>query len=72
MNELRDKSELNADVAELLYEKSYYDNVCHPSYYACLQLMSHKLIKKGMDLDRQASIASSRFGGNSHKAWHSR
>ena len=68
MNELKDKSELNMNAAEKMFECSYYDSVCHPAYYACLQLMSHKLIRKGVGLDRQWSIASSQYGGNSHKA----
>lgn len=68
MNELSDKSDLNMLSAELLQKSSYYDSVCHPVYYACFQLMSHKLIRKGIDLSQQGSIASSQYGGNSHKA----
>lgn len=68
MSELKDKSELNMDAAELMFKHSYYDSVCHPAYYACLQLMSHKLIRKGVDLDKQGIIASSQYQGNSHKA----
>lgn len=56
------------DAAKLMFEHSYYDSVCHPAYYACLQLMSHKLIRKGINLDMQASISSSQYKGNSHKA----
>lgn len=68
MNELKDKSEINMNAAEKMFECSYYDSVCHPAYYACLQLISHKLIRKGVGLDKQGAIASSQYGGNSHKA----
>lgn len=44
MNELYDKSEINLEAAIKLHEAGMYDAVCHPSYYSCLQLMSHKLI----------------------------
>lgn len=56
------------DAAALMLKHSYYDSVCHPAYYACLQLMSHKLIRKGVSLEQQGAIASSQYGGNSHKA----
>ena len=68
MNELKGKSELNMDAAKLMLEHSYYDSVCHPAYYACLQLMSHKLIRKGIDLEKQGLLSSSQYRGNSHKA----
>lgn len=68
MNELKDKSDINLMATQLLYDNALYDSVCHPAYYACLQLMSHKLIRKGIDLNQQASIASAQYNGNSHIA----
>ena len=68
MNALKDKSDLNLEASRLLCSSSLYDNVCHPAYYACLQLISYKLAKKGIDLNQQATIASSQYNGNSHKA----
>ena len=68
MDELKDKSTLNLSAAEILYQNYHYDSVCHPAYYACLQLMSYKLIRKGISLNKQGSLASSEYDGNSHKA----
>lgn len=67
MNELYEKSDLNIDAAEKLYNHCLYDSVCHPAYYSCLQLMSHKLIKKGVSLSDQASLCSTKYFGHSHK-----
>lgn len=67
MNELYDKSQLNLDAATFLYDKGLYDSVCHPAYYSCLQLMKHKLIKKGLSLEEQASLSSASYNGNSHQ-----
>ena len=66
MNGLFDKSSLNIDASELLYNAHLYDSVCHPAYYACLQRMKHKLIKKGISLENQASETSNSFHGHSH------
>lgn len=67
MNELYNKSEINFDAANVLYEARMYDSVCHPTYYSCLQLMSHKLIRKGVSLYDQGVLASNKYGGKSHK-----
>jgi uncharacterized protein (UPF0332 family) len=67
MNELYDKSQLNLDAATFLYQKGLYDSVCHPAYYSCLQLMKHKLIKKGLSLNEQDSLSSAKYNGNSHR-----
>jgi uncharacterized protein (UPF0332 family) len=67
MNELYDKSEINLEAAIKLHEAGMYDAVCHPSYYSCLQLMSHKLIRKGMSLYEQGVKASADYNGYSHK-----
>ncbi|WP_074434161.1 HEPN domain-containing protein [Bacteroides neonati] len=67
MNELYDKSEINLEAAEKLHQAGLYDSVCHPSYYSCLQLMSHKLIRKGVSLSTQGTISSSTYHGSSHK-----
>ena len=61
MNELYDKSEINLEAAIKLHEAGMYDAVCHPSYYSCLQLMSHKLIRKGMSLYDQGVKASANY-----------
>lgn len=67
MNELYDKSELNFDASQLLYNNNLYDCVCHPAYYSCLQLMSHKLIMKKIDLSTQAALTSRDYQGHSHQ-----
>lgn len=67
MNELYNKSEINFDAAKILHEARLYDSVCHPTYYSCLQLMSHKLIRKGVSLYDQGVLASNKYGGKSHK-----
>lgn len=64
---LKDKSELNLDAAKILLENRLYDSICHPAYYACLQLMSYKLIRKGTSLKEQSSEISQRYYGHSHK-----
>lgn len=65
---LKNKSEINLLAAQALHDKNFYDSVCHPAYYACLQLMSYKLIGIGFDLEKQAAKASSKYRGNSHVA----
>lgn len=65
---LKNKSEINLLAAQILHDKNFYDSVCHPAYYACLQLMSYKLIGIGFDLEKQAAKASSKYRGNSHVA----
>lgn len=69
MDDLLHKSQLNIEVAELLYERKFCDSACHPMYYACLQLITHKLIKKGITLERQSSLISGDYKGNSHRYW---
>lgn len=67
MNELYNKSEINLAAAIKLHKEGLYDAVCHPSYYSCLQLMSHKLIRKGMSLYDQGVLTSTNYNGHSHK-----
>lgn len=66
MSELSRKSEFNLDAADLLYKNHYYASACHPIYYSCLQLISHKLIKCDVTLEQQAALSSSQYHGNSH------
>lgn len=67
MSALSDKSNLNISAAELLYKENHYDSVCHPAYYACLQLIKHTLCKNGISLEQQAIEASSSYRGNTHQ-----
>lgn len=67
MDQLKNKSELSLAAAECLRKNTYYNAACHPMYYSCLQLIKYKLIKQGISLEIQASQASSRYKGNSHK-----
>jgi len=67
MSALCDKSEINIDAAELLNKNNKYCSVCHPAYYACLQMMEYKLIRKGKSLKLQATEISQYYKGHSHK-----
>lgn len=67
MDQLRYKSELSLDAAEFLYKNNYYNAACHPMYYSCLQLISYKLIKKGISLEEQGSQISNYYKGNTHQ-----
>lgn len=67
MSALRDKSEINIDSAELLHENNKYCSVCHPAYYACLQMMEYILIRKGKSLKVQAAETSKCYYGHSHQ-----
>lgn len=49
------KSQINMDVADELRKGGYWDSACHPMYYACLQLITHKLLKSGITLESQGS-----------------
>jgi len=67
MDDLLNKSDINLLAAEVLQKKTYYDSVCHPTYYACLQLMSYKLISRGISLEQQRQITDSRYNCHSHR-----
>lgn len=67
MDEFLVKSQFNETAATLLYNNHLYDSVFHPIYYSCLQLIIHKLIKKGITLDQQSTLIASRYKGNSHR-----
>lgn len=67
MDQLKNKSELSLAAAECLRKNTYYNAACHPMYYSCLQLISYKLIKKGISLEEQGSQISNYYKGNTHK-----
>lgn len=44
MSALTEKSEINRDAAQKLYDIQYYCSTVHCAYYSCVQLMMHILL----------------------------
>lgn len=66
MGNLKNKSEINLDVAKHLLKEGYPPCVCHPAYYSCLQLMKYQ-IKNVIGIDykqQEEEIVSGK--ANSH------
>ena len=46
MSSLKDKSDINIDAAEILFNKSLFAPSVHCSYYSCFQLLVYTYIRK--------------------------
>jgi len=60
MSHLSNKSEMLAEAAVLLHDKTYYPAVAHSAYYCCYQLLKHiwlyRMEKSQKDLDSHFSL----------------
>jgi len=67
MSGLSDKSQMNMQAADVLQKAYLYSSVCHPAYYACIQLMISKVLElDDIELSTLGSYMS-QSGGRSHK-----
>ena len=67
MSNLRNKSEINLDSAELLHKNYMYPSVVHCSYYSCYQLMKHIWLTSMSKTDAELRLLTSSTKEGSHE-----
>lgn len=67
MSNLKNKSEINFDAAELLHKQSLYPSVIHCSYYSCIQLMKHIWLYKMNKTEQDLEIITKSSTEGSHE-----